>query len=294
MQIPTWDYSKPNPDAFNPWNRALSRALDNYSKITKASYLPTQIEADINAKTFSPYAQILSNPMGMYTFPELQKRIAANLMGRIPGSQGGMGGAAQGEINQLGETNETGGGIPYGSLPPSGETEAKSKKSIAGKNDAYAAVDNLVSEIMKLKKDKSLTGALQQQALSFEGSGLPWLDTAATLAVPKDLRNAQGALEDALVDNGYASRDIAHNYVQKAFSQDIDGLIKSIKDIKKNVIDRKAKVGQQVLQKGINIASPAQNQSRGSHIMYRQGKKYNIPWNMVDEALREGFNHGPE
>jgi|SRR5580692_21295 hypothetical protein len=50
MQIPTWDYSKPNPEAFNSFAHLLPKAIEAYSKGKKASYLPQQLEAELALK----------------------------------------------------------------------------------------------------------------------------------------------------------------------------------------------------------------------------------------------------
>lgn len=82
------------PEQQSPWQGALSRALDTYSKATKASYMPRQMEADLFAKEIGPLAGLASSPNFTGFNPEIQKMIAQRIGGYLGHGQGGAGGAA--------------------------------------------------------------------------------------------------------------------------------------------------------------------------------------------------------
>lgn len=84
------------PEQQSPWQGALSRALDSYSKITKASYMPRQMEADLFAKEIGPLAGLASSPNFTGFNPQIQKMIAQRI-GKYLGGAGGASGAEEGD-----------------------------------------------------------------------------------------------------------------------------------------------------------------------------------------------------
>jgi hypothetical protein len=83
------------PEQQSPWQGALSRALDTYSKVTKSSYLPKQMETDLFAKEIGPVAALASSPNFTGFNPQIQKLIAQRI-GAHFGAGGGEGAQAAG------------------------------------------------------------------------------------------------------------------------------------------------------------------------------------------------------
>ena len=254
-----------SPEQQSPWQGALSRALDTYSKATKASYMPQQIEADIYSKKFGPLAQLATSPtfMNDQNFQEvLRNEIHRMFPGNHQDSNGdtslptyaGQATIDADEAQELANKISHAGGINKGI------------SSIAG------TIESNLGDMGKIFLNAISGGAINSQLAQDENR----------------LKGLMSQMETKVVQTKALSPEKAHEVFSKKSDETWAQAFQRAKRTNPALFNNTDS------NQPNNFQNKDKNEKKGgSMIMYLDGEKYDIPDDEIYNAQIAGFSFSP-